>query len=102
MDDVAILIRETITTDEHLNNVTTEEERTVMVQSRAITRREFYDAANQGLKPEVAIWLSSQYDYQGEKLVKFHGKTYTVLRTYQPAGSDELELTLQEKVSDYE
>ena len=101
MDDVAILVAETITVDDIGNEVEAKHERTVFCRTRSITRNEFYQASEQGLRPTGAIVLSTQYDYQGERLVRWHGKEYTVLRTYQPVDSDELELTLEEKVGNY-
>lgn len=102
MYDVAELITQTYTTDKIGNSIPEESARVVYVEVRSITRREWYDANNAGLKPEAVLVLSTAADYEGESLVKWQGKRYSVMRTYQPPKSDSLELTLQEEVGDYE
>ena len=41
--------------------------------------------------------ISTAEDYQGEKVVLYEGKEYTVLRVYQRPEKDEVELTLEER-----
>lgn len=101
MDSVAKLIAETITVNDIGQEVKEETARQVFCQTRSITRSEFYDAANAGLKPEAVLILSTAYDYQGEKLVEWGGERYTVMRTYQAPDSDALELTIQQEVANY-
>lgn len=101
MDSVATLIQETITVNAIGQEQKEETTRQVFCRSRSITRNEWYEAANAGLKPEVVLILSTQLDYEGEKLVEWQGTRYTVVRTYQAPDSDELELTLQEEVANY-
>lgn len=101
MDSVANLIAEEISVNEIGQEQKAETARQVFCRTRAITRSEFYAAANAGLKPEAVLVLSSAKDYAGERHVEWEGTRYTVMRTYQPEGSDSLELVLQEEVDDY-
>ena len=72
--------------------------RQVLCDVRSAGRSEFYQAANAGLKPELVLVLANFADYQGERVVVFEGKEYTVLRTYRRPDRDRLELTLEERV----
>lgn len=97
MDDVCILIKETVTPDEIGNQLTGKDQRQVYCRTRSLTRSEWYGASQAGLNPSLVIILSNSMDYEGEKIVKFHGELYSVLRTYQGTG-DAIELTLEPKV----
>lgn len=101
MDDVAILRVETIGTDAIGNEIKTYTDKQVFVKTRGVTRREFYDAQQAGLRPSLVLVLSNRADYAGEKLAVFHGIEYTVLRTYWTDDGDEIELTLEERVANY-
>ncbi len=101
MDDVAILRTETINVDDIGVEKKTYTDRQVFVQARAVTRREFYDAQQAGLRPSLVLVLSNRADYAGEKVAVFHGTEYTVLRTYWADSGDAVELTLEERVANY-
>lgn len=97
-DSIATLRAETVTQDASLNEVTTYTDRDVFVHPASVRQSEFYQAANAGLKPELVLVLANFADYQGERVVVFEGKEYTVLRTYRRPDRDRLELTLEERV----
>ena len=97
-ESVATLRAETVTQDASLNEVVTYTDRTVFVRPASVRASEFYQAANVGLKPELVLVLANYMDYQGERVVLFGGKEYTVLRVYQKPDRDSLELTLEERV----
>ena len=99
-DTVCTLLAETITQDSNLNEVKTYTEREVYVRSaRSIYRDEFYQAAAAGLKPAAVLVLFFG-DYQGEKLVRWQGDIYAITRTYRGPGSDDVELTITERLGD--
>lgn len=98
-EGVAILKKAVITQDASLNEVTTYTERTVFVRPRSVFASEFYQAAAVGLKPSMTLVLSNYSDYEGEKLVEYDGKEYTVTRVYQRPDRDAVELTLEERVN---
>ena len=37
-------------------------------------------------------------DYEGEKIVGWNGRVYNITRTYQRPDSDDLELTIEERL----
>lgn len=69
------------------------EETDVFCQVNSVTRNEFFEAGRNGLNPEFEFVVFA-YDYNGEKLVRYNGKTYSVYRTYR-GRDDNLELYVQ-------
>lgn len=67
--------------------------RDVFARVESVTRQEFYEAGRNGLNPDYRMTMFA-YDYQGETLIRYKGKTYAVYRTYY-AKSDVLELYVQ-------
>ena len=53
----------------------------VYCQVDSVTRNEFFEAGRNGLNPEFRVTMF-YYDYDGERLLKYNGKTYSVYRTY--------------------
>lgn len=108
MDDVITLIQEAVTgTDEYGNEIIEKVERTLLCRVSGVNRSEFYQAAQVGLKPELTVRLSCASDYFGEKLARFHGEDYTVIRTTSALDEarsglalDEIELIMSKKVGD--
>lgn len=96
-DAVAKLRSVTYTQDTALNQVPVYTDREVFVKPRSVSRSDFYQAAQSGLKPSIVLVISTAEDYQGEKVVLFDTKEYTVLRVYQRPERDEVELTLEER-----
>ena len=73
----------------------TPQRRTVMARVESVTRSEFFDAGRNGLNPEYKFTMF-QYDYQGEKIVEYNGRQYTVYRTYM-GRSDTIELYVEQR-----
>ena len=73
----------------------TETKRDVFCQVDSVTRAEFFEAGRSGLNPEYRFTLFGG-DYNGESLVIFNGKPYSVYRTYH-ARTDEIELYVERK-----
>jgi hypothetical protein len=73
---------------------TTEIEIPVKVED--IYSKEFYEAREQGFKPELRLRTSS-LNYSGEKELVYMGTTYTVIRTQEPF-ADEVVLICERKV----
>lgn len=89
MDDVIYLVGENFEQDMFgvLHPVTIE--RKVYCKVNSIGSREWFDGGRLGLKPEFQF-VTFRYDYQGEKVVKFHGDYYAVYRTYIDGDNIEL------------
>lgn len=90
------LIDETITYDSIGQETTTETETVIQADLSSVVRNEFYQAAQAGLKPE-RVFLVHEFEYGGQKLVKFDGKRYSVIRTYtvEKDGMQMIELTCE-------
>ena len=105
-DDVIILRSISFAEDEYLNQVEQVVRREVFCQIRNITRSEYYQAAQTDLHPQLVITISHYKDYLGEAEVEHRDWTgkvtiYDVIRTYRVPGSDAIELTVQERIGDY-
>ena len=99
-DDIATLKAYGPTTyDSYGNAVRVVEEREVYVQPRSVYASEFYNAANLGIKPSITFFMTNRADYDGEKVIEFEGKEYSVIRTDWNAQRDGISLVCEEKVN---
>ncbi|MFE1630747.1 phage head closure protein [Brevibacillus reuszeri] len=73
-------------------------ETTVLCCLDSVGRTEFYNAAANGLRPELLLVIHA-FEYNGERKVMFQGVTYNVIRTYE-ADFEELELTCERIAAD--
>ena len=80
------------------NKTTKEVKRTVFVQPRGVYASEFYNAAQLGLKPSLTLYMTNRNDYQGEKVLEFNGKEYSVIRVDWNAQRDGISLICEERV----
>ena len=99
-NEICYLCKYTKTHDEYLNPIKTMSEREVWCKSRGVTYREFYAAATVDIKPSLIIELSDAQDYENEKIIKFNGIYYNVVRTY-PINKT-LQITLETRLPDNE
>lgn len=65
---------------------------------RSVGRSEFYNAAVTNLRPEL-VFVIHAYEYSNQKLVRFEGVDYRVIRTYSTS-FEELELTCEKVTAD--
>jgi len=77
------------------------EERTeaeVFALIESVTASEFYQAGMQGFKPEfkMTVWMN---EYNGQNLIEYKDKTYTVYRTYR-RDDGRIELYVTERKGD--
>ena len=98
-DGIAILKSyKTTSRDKSGNPIKTEVKRTVFVQPRGVYASEFYNAAQLGLKPSLTLYMTNRNDYQGEKVLEFDGKDYSVIRVDWNAQRDGISLICEERV----
>lgn len=99
-DAIAILKTDgAVTYDDYGNEITTMIEREVFVQPRGVYAREFYNAAQIGLHPEITFELSNREDYNGERIIEFEGKDYTIIRADWTAQRDKMSLICEERTN---
>ncbi|HEL1817137.1 TPA: phage head closure protein [Streptococcus suis] len=92
------LIAKKITGKDKLKQNITEEVKTVLLcRKKSITRSEFYQANQAGIRPSLVVDIHS-FEYDNQELAEFEGKRYRILKTY-PVDLETLELTLMEKLS---
>lgn len=83
--DVISLIT-VITTENELGDVIEETtERQVFADKQSVRQSEFYQAAATGLRPEL-MFVVRTIEYNGETKLKYNGKEYSIIRTYDKDG----------------
>ncbi len=87
--DIVTLISITTTTDEIGDIVEVENEREVFANKKSIKQSEYYQALSAGLKPEVTFTMHS-FEYEAEKILKYNGKPYNIIRTFEKGDFIEL------------
>lgn len=83
--DVIKLISITNTENDMGDTIEVQDERQVFADKQSIRQSEFYQAAATGLRPELMFVVRS-IDYNDEKKLKYNGKEYTIIRTYDKDG----------------
>ncbi len=64
----------------------TDAERAVPCTVKSVGMRETYEAMANGLHPEYVFEIAYEFDYLGEKRLRFLGDEYRVIRTYVTKG----------------
>ena len=97
-DDLIGLVSEKYTFDEIGRQIPERTKREVFAEIKSISQSEFFNAGQSGLKPEYKITVWTQ-EYNGERLVEYNDRIYTVYRTYIGKDRTELYLTRKEGIS---
>lgn len=98
-DAVAYLLTDgTRTYDAYGNETIAQTQRQVYVQPRGVYQSEFYNAAQNGLKPSLTLYMTNKADYQGETELVYESKTYRVIRVDWSAQRDGISLICEEEV----
>lgn len=95
MDHVIRLVATTTVKDEYGVDRTVKTARDVFCKVRSASRAEFFDGGRNGLNPEYSFVMFAA-DYQGETIVEYEGKTYSVYRTYR-TDADYIEIYVERK-----
>lgn len=93
--DIVNLYADSITYDEYGVARKTRVQKQVFCKVDSVTRAEFFDAGKSGLKPEYRITMFFG-DYDGETVVGYNGRLYSVYRTYL-AKTDIIELYVERR-----
>lgn len=91
--DTINLYSDTITYDEYGVAQKVRVAKEVFCKVDSVTRTEFFEAGRNGLKPEFRITMFVG-DYDGESIVGYKGRTYSVYRTFL-AKTDIIELYVE-------
>lgn len=87
------------TYDTYGNEILTYTDRQVFVQPRGVYSSEFYNAAQAGLHPSITFEMAHRDDYEGEKLIEWNGKLYTIIRADWTAQRDRISLVCEERIN---
>lgn len=90
------LISETTSKDSTAQTISTQTSSDCIGKLRSIYEREFFQAAEAGIRPECVIETSA-FNYHGERFVKVNDDLLTVYRTFKK-GTDKIELYIGERV----
>ena len=94
--DVCVLIGSTTRRDEYGVSRPTETRIKRFCRVQSVSGTEFFEAGQSGIRPQYRIaMLRTEYD--GEQVVEYAGRRYTVYRTYEQ-GLDLIELYVEERV----
>ena len=91
--DVITLYSETVSYDSYGVAVKTPNTRQVFCKVDSVTGSEFFEGGRNGLNPEFRMTMFYG-DYNGERVVGYKGKKYSVYRTYL-AKTDIIELYVE-------
>ena len=83
--DVISLITVTTTENELGDTIEVSTERQVFADKQSVRQSEFYQAAATGLRPELMFAVRT-IEYNGETKLKYNGKEYSIIRTYNKDG----------------
>ena len=83
--DVISLITVTTTENELGDTIEVSTERQVFADKQSVRQSEFYQAAATGLRPEL-MFVVRTIEYNGETKLKYNGKEYSIIRTYDKDG----------------
>lgn len=73
------------------------QKRGIFCETKSIRRDEFYNAGEKGIKVARHILVTPKVNYEGESIIEYDGKPYTIYRTYEVPGSDDIELYLEDR-----
>ena len=96
MDDVISLIAFDCEEDDCLIQRKTETSRDVFCKVKSAARAEFFAAGQSGFQPKYLFEVFPA-DYEGETVLDYHGKRYSIYRTYLKS-ADVLELYAERKL----
>lgn len=96
MDDVLVLLSQEYTKDEYGAPQETITRKEVFCQVHSATRAEVFEGGRNGLNPTF-MFTMFYGDYDGETIVEYQGRTYSIYRTYIVPGTDYIELYVERK-----
>ena len=94
--DVVKLIKITTSRDEYGATRKDKQSREVFCDVASVSSAEFFRAHQNNLNAQFQFKLF-RYDYEGEKLLEYDGKEYSIYRTHCPRNSDDIELYVERK-----
>lgn len=94
--EIKLISKKVTGKDKLLQPISEDVEVTLLCRKKKVTRSEFYQANQAGLRPSLVVEVHS-FEYDNQEHATFEGKKYRILKTY-PIDSEILELTLSEEL----
>lgn len=94
--DVVKLIKVTTSQDKYGATHKSKQQRTVFCDVASVSSAEFFRAHQNNLNAQFQVKMF-RYDYEGETLLEYDGKEYSIYRTHCPRASDDIELYVERK-----
>lgn len=92
--EIKLISKKVTGKDKLLQPISKDVEVTLLCRKKKVTRSEFYQANQAGLKPILVVEIRN-FEYENQEFAMFEGKQYRILKNY-PIDSEILELTLSE------
>lgn len=87
-----------VTETDDLNQIVekTRTDSTIYAEIDSVTQTEFFSAGRLGFQPDFKATIYD-FEYSGQKILKYNGKLYSIYRTYYIDGTDRVELYCTER-----
>ena len=87
------------TYDAYGNEIQTEIRTPVYVMPGGVYASEFYAAGQNNLHPSISFRIANRADYNGERLIEYEGRTYTIIRPDWNPQHDGITLICEERIN---
>lgn len=88
-DEIVYLLKEKIAKDDIGQVIKTYDEIMVFAKNKPIQQQEFFSARQSGIKATLCLEIGL-LEYDGELILKYNNKKYSVYRTYPKSNTIEL------------
>lgn len=95
MEDVILLVEETVKEDDYGVISTSQNTKQVFCNVSSVSSTEWFEGGRNGLNPKFRFTMFA-HDYSGEEIVEYNGKRYSVYRTFLK-DADAIEIYVEKK-----
>ena len=90
--EITLISKKVTGKDKLLQPISEDVEVTLLCRKKKVTRSEFYQANQAGLKPSLVVEIRN-FEYENQEFAKFEGRQYRILKTY-PIDSKILQINI--------
>lgn len=80
--EIILIARKVTGKDKLKQDITEEVKTTLLCRKKSITRSEFYQARQAGMRPSLILNIHS-FEYENQEFAEFEGRRYRIEKTYQ-------------------
>lgn len=96
MDDVLKLISQTMTKNKYGVDEPTPTAKEIFCEVHSVSRTEVFEGGRNGLNPAFQFTIFAE-EYEGESIVEYNDRLYSIYRTYHIPSTDYMELYVERK-----